>query len=230
MRQGIRLQSPALIISLIALFAAFGGTVYGAKHKKRMNGKAIRVKSLPGNRVKLHSIPSNRLKPNVLRGMQLKGPLTGADINELTLGQVPSATHAETADAAQSAVDAQTAVNAVNAINADTVNGHSAGCQIGTVSFAGACWETEERNKATAPDAAASCASRGGALPEALQLAAFANEPNVNLDSEEEWSADIPVVSGPDTYAVVTVADSGVVSSALSSAEKKYRCVMPLVS
>jgi hypothetical protein len=227
MRHGIRLQSPALIISLIALFAALGGTVYAAK---KINGKAIRAKSLPGNRIKPHSIPSNRLKRGVLRGMQLKGPLTGADINELTLGRVPSATHAETADAAQSAVDAQTAVNAVNAINADTVNGHSAGCGTSTVSFAGACWETWIHEvPVTAPEAAANCASSGGTLPEALQLAAFANEPNVNLAEGDEWSTDIPVVSGPGTFAVVTVSDNGVISSELSTAEKKYRCVIPLV-
>jgi hypothetical protein len=233
MRQGIRLQSPALIISLVALFAALGGTVYAAKHKK-MNGKAIRVKSLPGNRVKLHSIPANRLKPNVLHGMQLKGPLTGADINEFTLGQVPSATHAETADAAQSAVDAQTSLNAVNAINADTVNGHSAGCQIGTVSFAGACWETSARDETTAPAAAAACASAGGALPEALQLAAFANETNVSLDTNGEWSSDLWNYSaGP--YAVATVLPSGAMDSGLvqpggaGSESRAYRCVIPLV-
>jgi len=234
MRQGIRLQSPALIISLIALFAALGGTVYAAKHKK-MNGKVIKVKSLPGNRVKLHSIPSNRLKPNVLRGMQFKGQLTGADINEFTLGQVPSATHAETADVAQSAVDAQTSLNAVNAINADTVNGHSAGCQTGTVSFAGACWESSAHtSKATAPAAAAACASAGGALPEALQLAAFALQSNVNLDTEGEWSSDLWNYSaGP--YAVATVLPTGAMGSGLVQPEgggsetRKYRCVIPLV-
>jgi len=165
-----------------------------------------------------------------LRGMQLKGPLTGADINELTLGLVPSATHAETADAAQSAVDAQTALNAVNAIDSDTVNGHSAGCQTGTVSFAGACWESSTRpSKEIAPAAAATCASAGGTLPEALQLAAFANEPNVNLDTEDEWSSDLTTFSGPNAYAVVTVSAGAVLSTSLSSAERKYRCVMPLV-
>jgi len=233
MRQAIRPLSPALIISLIALFAALGGTVYAGKHKK-MNGKVIRVKSLPGNRVKLHSIPSNRLKPNVLRSMQLKGPLTGADINELTLGLVPSATHAETADAAQSAVDAQTALNAVNAIDSDTVNGHSAGCQTGTVSFAGACWESSTRNEATAPAAAVACASAGGTLPEALQLAAFANEPNVNLDSEGEWSSDIVSFTSENVFSAATVSPAGAVGSGLfdggpGSVKRPYRCVMPLV-
>lgn len=227
MKQGIRVPSPALIIAFVALFAAFGGTVYAAK---KINGKAIRVKSLPGNRLKLHSIPRNRLKRNVLRGMQLTGPLTGADINELTLGRVPSAAHAETADAAQSAVDAQTALNSVNAIDAETVNGHSAGCGTGTVSFAGACWlSSVVEPPATAPEAAASCASLGGTLPEALQLAAFANEPNIDLAAGGEWSGNLTNFSGPNAYAVVTVSATAVLDYTLGSQEKKYRCVIPLV-
>jgi hypothetical protein len=129
MSQGNRVNVPALAISLIALFVALGGNVYAAA---KINGRAIRVKSLPGNRVKLHSIAANRLKPGVLRGAGSSGLLTGADINELTLGQVPEAAHAETADSAASAGEAQTAVNAVNAINAETVNGHHAGCLPGT--------------------------------------------------------------------------------------------------
>ena len=40
--------SPALVISIIALFVALGGTVYAAS---KINGKTIKVKSLPGNRL-----------------------------------------------------------------------------------------------------------------------------------------------------------------------------------
>jgi len=228
MRQGMRWNSPALVVSLIALFVALGGTVYAAK-KAKLNGKAIRAKSLPGNRLKPRSVPANRLKPGVLRGAGVAGPLTGADINELTLGQVPSATYAERADFAQSAGDAQTALNAVNAVDAQTVNGYGAGCLPTTRLFAGACWQSSPNLAATAPLAAAECATRGGTLPDALQLAAFAKQPGVNLDEGDEWSGDIPVVSGLTAYAVVTVSPAGGVSSALSTETNRYRCVIPLV-
>jgi len=230
MRDGIWRQSPALVVAGLALFVALGGTVYAAKQAK-LNGKAIRVKSLPGNRLKLRSVPANRLKPGLLRGSTPSGLLTGADINELTLGQVPSAGHAEEADFAQSAGDAQTAVNAVNAVNAQTVNGYGAGCKPGTRLFAGACWQTSEsKAAATAPLAAAECAAQGGTLPDALHLAAFAKQPGVNLHEGDEWSEDIPVVSGPNIYAVVTVSAAGGITSTLSTSSKRYRCVIPLVS
>jgi hypothetical protein len=230
MGQGIWRGLPALVVAAIALFVALGGSVYAAKQAK-LNGKAIRAKSLPGNRLKLRSVPANRLKPGVLGDGRISTPLTGIDINELTLGTVPSATHAEHADTAQSAGDAQTALNAVNAINAQTVNGHSAGCKPGTRLFAGACWQSSPSEAAaTAPLAAAECAGQGGTLPDALGLAAFAKQSGVNLHEGEEWSGDIPIVSGPNAYSVVAVSDAGVIDFTLSSEVKHYRCVIPLVT
>ena len=158
MRQGMRLPSPALVVAGLALFVALGGTVYAAK-KARIDGKAVKVKSLPGNRLKPHSIPGNRLKAGVLQqALAQAGPVTGAEIDELTLGQVPEAAHAIEADTAKSTTDAQTALNAVNAINAQTVNGHEAGCLPTTTLFAGACWQTSASETAvSAPAAATSC-------------------------------------------------------------------------
>jgi hypothetical protein len=231
MRRGMRLPSPALVVAGLALFVALGGTVYAAK-KARIDGKAVKVKSLPGNRLKVKSIPANRLKPGVLKGVLAgqSGPITGAEVDELTLGQVPEAAHAISADTAQSAVDAQTAVNAVNAVNAQTVNGHGAGCLPGTQLFAGACWQSFSSETAvSAPAAATSCAVQGGALPEALQLAAFSQQPGVVLDGGEEWTSDLTNMTGPDEYAVVVVSSAGVIDFTASTNAHKYRCVIPLL-
>jgi hypothetical protein len=229
MRQGIGRPSPALVVAAIALFVALGGTVYAAG---KISGRAIKVKSLPGNRIKLHSVPANRLKPDALRGVTNSNTqITGAEINELTLGQVPEAAHAETAGQAQSAVEAETAQNAINAVNASTVNGHSAGCLPGTQPFAGACWQSSPAETAiNAPAAAASCAAQGGSLPEALQLAAFSQQPGVTLATGDEWSGDVTNMSGLDAYAVVTVSAAGGVNFTASTSTKKFRCVIPLVT
>jgi hypothetical protein len=236
-RQGVWRQSPALVLAAVALFVAMGGTVYAAKQAK-LNGKTIRVKSLPGNRLRPRSVPANRLKLGVLKPATtpLPGQLTGADINELTLGQVPSAAHAGEADFAQSAGDAKTAVDAVNAVTAQKVNGYGAGCKPGTRFFAGACWQSSPSEAAlSAPLAAAECATQGGTLPDALHLAAFAKQPGVNLHEGDEWSDDIVSFTAEDAYAVATVSDAGIVRSGLfngggASTTKRYRCVIPLVS
>jgi hypothetical protein len=226
MRHRVPRPSPALALAAVALFATLGGSVYAAG---KINGKTIRVKSLPGNRIKPGSLPANRLRPGALAAAPI-GPVTGAEVDERSLGQVPSADYADSAGVALTAVDAETALNAVNAIDAETVNGHGAGCRAGTQPFAGACWQSSDSEAAaTAPVAAAACAAQGGALPEALQLAAFSQRPGVVLASSGEWSSDLTNYSGPDAYGVITVSPTAVIELALSTAPKKYRCVIPLV-
>jgi hypothetical protein len=229
MREGTRLPSPALVISALALFVALGGTVYAAA---KLNGRAIKVKSLPGNRLKVGSVPANRLKPGALSA----GPagaaaqVTGAEVDELSLGQVPEAAHAEAADFAASAGDAQTAVDAVNAVDAQTVNGHGAGCLAGTVEFAGACWQSSASETALSATAAAvSCAVQGGALPEALQLVDFAQQPGVALESGNEWTGDITSYTSPGIYSVATISSSAAVNSDAATSTHKFRCVLPLL-
>lgn len=257
MSRGIRRQVPALVVAIVALVAALGGTVYAAG---KINGHAIKVKSLPGNRLAIGSVPANRLKPGTIPSLQLApgsiqgdrlapgsvqgdrlapGSVTGVQVDVSTLGPVPSAAHADRAETAKEAETAQTALNAVNAVNAEnatnaenakTINGFEAGCLPGTRLFAGACWQTATNSTAMTPaSAAAACASEGGELPNPLLLAAFSQQPGITIASGDEWTSAVTNVSGPDLYAVVTVASSGTISSEVATKTKKYRCVIPLV-
>ncbi|HET8814535.1 MAG TPA: hypothetical protein VFM51_06230 [Solirubrobacterales bacterium] len=225
MSGGLRRQAPALVVAGLALVAAMGGTVYAAG---KINGRAVKVRSMPGNRLAVGSVPGNRLRPGAIRGSQLApGSITGIQIDASTLGQVPSASYAEQA---QSAEDAETALYAANAENANTVNGYEAGCKAGTQPFAGACWQVAASGTAlNAPAAALACASQGGELPDALSLAAYSQQPGVVLAAGDEWSGDIPVMSGDNLYGVATVASTGEIKNALSTSTKKFRCVIPLV-
>ena len=253
MSRGIRRQLPALIVASVALVAALGGTVYAAG---KINGHAIKVKSLPGNRLAIGSVPANRLKPGTIPSLQLApgsvqgdrlapGSVTGVQVDVSTLGQVPSAAHADRADSAKeaetalhatTAENAVSAVNAVNAVNAEsaesakTINGFEAGCLQGTRLFAGACWQTVTNSGvATLPTAAESCANQGGELPSAFSLAAFSQQPGITLAAEGEWSNTLATYTGVNSYSVVTVSSTGEIGSALSTKTKKYRCVIPLV-
>lgn len=226
MGRELRRQAPALVVACVALVAALGGTVYAAK---KIDGKTIRAKSLPGNRLAPGSVPGNRLKPGTIPGDRLApGAISGAQIDAATIGQVASAVHADTADSAR---DAQTALHAVDALDATRVNGHTAGCTPPHRYFAGACWPAGFSEAAvTATSAALSCANQGGELPDALALAAFSQQPGIALAATDEWTSDIPVVSGLDAYAVVTVSSEGKINFVLSTNTRKYRCVIPLVS
>lgn len=226
MSKGLNRRSPALAIACLALFAALGGTVYAAN---KINGKTIKVKTLPGNRLIVGSVPGNRLKASSVTGDKLApGSITGSQINTATLGEVPTAVHATNADSAR---DAETALNAVYAVNALHVNGHTAGCKSTTQPFAGACWQTASSEAAvTAPAAALACATQGGELPDALSLTAFSQQPGIALAAGDEWSGDITNFSGLNSYAVVTVSAGAQLNFVISTSTKKYRCVIPLVT
>jgi hypothetical protein len=221
----IRRQGPAFAVACLALMVALGGSVYAAT---KIDGRSVKPGSLPGNRLEKASVAGNRLEPGTLRGGRIApGSLTGREVDAATLAKVPEAARADSAGTARSA---NTAIAADSAKEAARLNGHTAGCAASQRLFAGACWEMALSAAATAPQAAVTCANRGGELPAALALAAFGAQPEVELAFEGEWSTDIPVVSGADQYAVVTVSKSGAISSALHQVMRPFRCVIPLVS
>jgi hypothetical protein len=73
--------SPAMVVALIALLVALGGTGYAAF-------------KLPD-----HSVGAKQIKKNAVTSIKVKNhSLRGVDINATTLGTVPNATHAASAD------------------------------------------------------------------------------------------------------------------------------------
>lgn len=97
--------TPALVVAIVALFAALGGTSYAAA---KITGKMIENSTITGTDVKNKSLGPSDIKPE---------SLTGGQINEVALGTVP---HAANAD---NAVNAQ---NAAKAADADKLGGLAA--------------------------------------------------------------------------------------------------------
>lgn len=86
--------SPAMIVALIALFAALGGSAYAAK---KIGSKEIKANAITTGKIKKNAITTSKIK---------KEAVTGAKIKETTLGAVPNATHATSADSATNATNA----------------------------------------------------------------------------------------------------------------------------
>lgn len=214
-----------MVVAVAALFVALGGSVYAASG---IDGRTIRPKSIPGNRLVPGSLAADRLKPGTIPGDRLAPEsVTGRQVDARTLGQVPSAVHA---DQAGSARDANRALFAQSAGDAGSVNGHVATCPASTRSFAGACWQLVfSEATASAPAAAAACASQGGELPSALALVAFSKQPGIGIATEGEWTSEVEEVSGPDLYDVVIVTPPATINWAVPTKLKNYRCVLPLL-
>lgn len=111
--QGKR-PSPALVISLAALFIALGGSAW-ATHK--IGSKEIKSGAVTSAKLKNGAVTSAKLKNGAVTTPKI-GPsaVTGAQVDESTLGQVPSAARA---DQAEQATRAETAASAGNAANWD---------------------------------------------------------------------------------------------------------------
>jgi hypothetical protein len=216
--------SPALVIACLALFVALGGTVLAAT---KINGRTIRVKSLPGNRLAVGSLPGNRLQKGTIPGNRIAPhSLRGDRIKVGTLGQVPSATHADSADTARRA---QTATAADHAADATTINGHAVGCAEGRREFAGACWDM---NPSTTPlaafEAAAACGAEGGELPDLIALLTFKREPGIQISPGGEWTNDITYVTTTN-YDVLAIKPSGELDVGSPSQPHQFRCVTPFL-
>jgi|SRR5690242_3366715 len=117
-----RLPSPALIVASVALvFAIAGGIGYAAS---KINGKNIRSQSIGAGKLKDHTLTGRQIKSQSVPGGKLTlNSVTGTRINESTLGQVPSAAHADSATNATNATNAANATNANTAANATGLNG-----------------------------------------------------------------------------------------------------------
>jgi hypothetical protein len=106
----VRRPSPALVISLIALFASLGGGAYAAVS---FNGKNIKSRSITGKKIKKSTITGAEVGRN---------KLTGKNIAESKLGKVPKAKRADSAASADHAATATTASNAAHATTATTAS------------------------------------------------------------------------------------------------------------
>lgn len=127
-----RRPSPALVISLIALFVALGGTGYAAL--------SLPKNSVGTKQLKKNAVTGSKIKKNAVTGSKVKNhSLTGADIKLGALGTVPSASNAGHANVADSATNAGHATTADSASNATGLAGPLASGQtlIGYVDSAG---------------------------------------------------------------------------------------------
>jgi len=116
----IRRVSPSLVVSCLALLIALGGVGYAAT--------SLPANSVGAKQLKRSAVTGAKIRSNAVTGAKVRDDsLTGADISEATLGEVPSATHADVAASAATAASAGTATHAASADVATTAStaGHA---------------------------------------------------------------------------------------------------------
>jgi hypothetical protein len=99
----------ANVVACLALFVALGGASYAATAlpKSSVGSKQLKNGAVTSTKLKAKAVTAAKLGPGAVGTAALAdGAVTGAKVNAGTLGTVPSATHANTADSATSAGDA----------------------------------------------------------------------------------------------------------------------------
>jgi hypothetical protein len=106
----------ANVMSSIAVFLVLGGATALAA--------GLAKNSVGSKQLKKNAVTSAKIKNNAVTTSKIKnGAITGAKVNAGTLGTVPNAAHAGSADTANSANTAKSADTANSAGNANAVNG-----------------------------------------------------------------------------------------------------------
>jgi hypothetical protein len=99
MRRDNLRPSAATIISAIALFVALGGTGYAALSKNSVGRKQLKPSAVSSIKIKNHAVTRKKLARNAVGEAQIgTDVVTGRNIQESTLAQVPSAVRAGTAE------------------------------------------------------------------------------------------------------------------------------------
>jgi hypothetical protein len=103
----------ANVVATLAIFLVLaGGTAFAAKQmlpKNSVGGKQIKNNAITGAKIKNGAVTGAKIAP---------GTISGSNINSASLGTVPNAVHAGTADIATSATKADSATTASTATNA----------------------------------------------------------------------------------------------------------------
>jgi hypothetical protein len=185
-----------MVVALLALVLALGSTASAG-----VPARIVRL--ISGSRIAPHSIQGNRLKNDTL---------TGRQVQESALGEVPRAKVAETAASATTAADAANAANATHAATAtDATNAVNATNAITAASAANAANAVH----AASADTAANASQLGGLGPSGYVAASKLVRYSAAM---EMGDPDRTIATlGPLTFTASCTSDAGSTHAVLSA-------------
>lgn len=212
MRKLIRRPSPAMIVALIALFVALGGTGYAvtALPKNSVGEKQLRKGAVSSQKIRYSTIQSGDIAYNTIRGQDVRADTLGPrEIAESKLGTVP------------------------RAALADTLGGLTAAqlkvrCPAGTLQTATACIEESARAPESYGLANNTCNNAGRRLPTYAELTELSSgrpfPPGGELAADVSESSTTPGEIVAVVLLTVTGSDVEFID-ATGNAQRAFRCV-----
>ena len=207
MKQAVRPRtpSPAMVVAIIALFIALGGSAFAAIQKNAVGTRQLRSKA----------VTTGKIANNAINGAKVaNGSLSGQDINLGALGTVPRATSADTA------------------ANANTLGGHSAVCPANAILLRGTCFDGAPGPLLGGLQAAAdACAAKGGYLPTPMAL--YSTRGVINLGTgvgtDHTYTDSYYGNTTGGAYRTIVIDGTGALSEQEPASPAHYLCAYPLV-
>ncbi len=206
-REGRRIgaPSPAMVVAVIALVAALGGTAFAALGKNSVGTRQLRSKS----------VTTGKLANNAVNGAKVANrSLSGSDIDLSALGTVPSATSAQ------------------RAANANTLGGHAAECPGGAILLRGVCFDGSSNPEIGSLGAAAdACAAKGGYLPTPMELYSVRGVINLGsgLGTDRQFTDTYYGNTAGGNYRTIVIDGTGALSEQSPESPARFICAYPLV-
>jgi hypothetical protein len=214
MRKLIRRPSPAMIVALIALFVALGGTGYAvtALPKNSVGEKQLRKAAITSQKIRANAVRSGDIANSTIVGRDLRaGTLGQREIAESKLGTVPRASIADTfAGLTPDQFLARLGLQ----------------CPAGTVATYSACFEDSPRPATSWTLAVLTCKNAGRRLPTFADLVAY-----YGLSKPVPSGGELTGSTGPEggqNVATVVLDNTGTSVEYIDTAgnaERASRCV-----
>lgn len=214
MRKLNRRPSPAMIVALIALFVALGGTGYAvtALPTNSVGEKQIRKGAVTHTKIRAKAVRSGDIANNAIVGRTVRpGAIGSREIAESKLGTVPRATVADT-------FAGLTPTQFFQRLGLQ--------CPAGTVATYAACFEDAPRAPASWGLALATCKLAGMRLPTFADLVAY-----YGLSKPVPSGGELTASTGPEAgvnVATVTLSNTGTTVEYIDSAgnaQRAFRCM-----
>lgn len=205
-RKRALMPSPAVVVAVIALIVALGGTALASGLGKNSVGtKQLKAKAVTGPKIANNAVNGTKVA---------NGSLTGSDINLSQLGTVPNAS------------------SSTEAGNANTVAGHAAACPGGTVLIRGVCFDSSAGPKvATVELASDACTAKGGYLPDPLELSSTSGVldlGNGSGENQREFTDTYYGNTSGSAYSTIFVSQTELKEGAFNTGGRVI-CAYPLV-
>jgi hypothetical protein len=204
----------ANVMATVAVFIALGGASYAAVNlpKNSVGSRQIKTGAVTGTKLKNGA---------VTRAKIAAGAVGGAQLNLSSIGTVPSATHAASAD---SATDARTlgGQSAAQIAVAATIK-----CPTATLAAGGMCFDATQRPPANFRVALQECAARGMSLPTLGEAATLLIGKGL---IERDWAGSAFVDESTleaTNVSTETVGHEFVFGTAPYANQIAYRCAIP---